>query len=244
MASSSAASAGRTHADGRPGATAAGAASAAARRIGTGVGGGRDDGLGRGGPARCPARCCQARFCPVTASLSAGLSRPRARLCLRCAPAVRRLIVACGVGRSAACGAGTVESGNRTVKTVRPGRLSTATVPWWASTTAATMARPRPVLPARPGPRAVPAGEPFEDLRPQLGRDARAVVGDADHDRAVGTGASRVVTVRAGRGVHPGVGQQVRQHLVQPGGVARHRPPPRRAGRAATGVRGRPRGRR
>src|SRR5262249_55870739 len=31
---------------------------------------------------------------------------------------------------------------------LRPGRLSTDTEPWWFSTTAATMASPRPVLPA------------------------------------------------------------------------------------------------
>src|ERR1700753_1375319 len=34
------------------------------------------------------------------------------------------------------------------VNEVRAGRLVTLTVPWWAGTTALTMARPRPVLPA------------------------------------------------------------------------------------------------
>ena len=44
-------------------------------------------------------------------------------------------------------------SGRLTMNRVSPGRLCTATVPWWASTTAETMARPRPVL----APRAAPA---------------------------------------------------------------------------------------
>ena len=38
--------------------------------------------------------------------------------------------------------------GSSTVKLVKPGRLCTETVPSWAVTTAATMARPRPVEPA------------------------------------------------------------------------------------------------
>src|SRR5205085_3600619 len=49
------------------------------------------------------------------------------------------------VGRSAG-DAEAVASGSEIVNSVCPGRLCTPTEPWWASTTAATIARPSPVL--------------------------------------------------------------------------------------------------
>ena len=55
------------------------------------------------------------------------------------------------------------------MNSVCPGPLSTDTRPWCASTTAATMASPRPVLapfslPGGPDPAGVGAGEPLEHL--------------------------------------------------------------------------------
>ena len=61
---------------------------------------------------------------------------------------------------------------------VSPGRLVATIRPSCAATTAATMASPRPVLPAAPRARGVAAGEPLEDVAAAARRDARAVVGD------------------------------------------------------------------
>ena len=73
--------------------------------------------------------------------------------------------------------------GSWTVNTVSPGRLSTMTRPPWAATTASTMARPSPVLPAVRGAGLAPRANRSKTSRQQLGRDARAVVDDVEPAR-------------------------------------------------------------
>src|SRR5664280_3464179 len=66
------------------------------------------------------------------------------------------------------------------------------------------------------------AGEPLEDARQRLGRDAGAVVEDGENHLP---GRARVQAGGdggAGGSVRAGVGEQVGEHLVQPGGVADH----------------------
>ena len=70
-----------------------------------------------------------------------------------------------------------LSTGSRTVNVVPPGALSTATVPPCASTTAATMASPRPVLPAAREREPSPRANRSKTSRQQLGRDAGSVVG-------------------------------------------------------------------
>ena len=96
-------------------------------------------------------------------------------------------------------------------------RSATSIRPPCSSTTQRAIARPRPVPPS-----AAPAGgEALEDPGAVLGRDARALVGDLE-DHA--TRSTRYGTHRdgpAGRAVPRGVVEQVGDHLVQPGPVAR-----------------------
>lgn len=77
---------------------------------------------------------------------------------------------------------------------------------------------PEPGRSGGPRPGRVPSGEPLEDVRQQRARDSRTVVLDVHaqprplpaHPRGDG---------RTGRGVALGVGQQVDQDLLEPGGV-------------------------
>ena len=125
---------------------------------------------------------------------------------------------------------------SRTVNTVRPDRLSRATSPPCAATTAATMASPSPVLPDAARPRAVAAGEPLEHFRLQRGGDARAVVGDGEHHLArVALARCPWSTVVPGGVWVRALASRLSQHLVQPRGRRRARSRARRAGRAASG---------
>ena len=119
------------------------------------------------------------------------------------------------LGRGAAAARGRV-----TANRVRPGWLSTSTRPWWASTTAATMARPRPVLPpvAAPGVRTR-----LTSARVNRSKTRSAISGGMPGPLSVTViiAASPVDTdpgldQGARRGVGTRVGQQVGDHLVQP----------------------------
>ncbi len=72
-----------------------------------------------------------------------------------------------------------------------------------------------------PGPRLVGAHESFEQVRQQVCVDTRSVIGNPQLDMS-GAGHDRRLHGGALRGVHPGVGQQVRDRLVQPGPVTEH----------------------
>ena len=84
-----------------------------------------------------------------------------------------------------------------------------------------TIARPRPVLPARRERERVAAGEPLEERADELGRDAGAVVLDREH-HVVAVALEHGDHARAVGRVHAGVREQVGDDLVQPGLVARH----------------------
>src|SRR4029453_8148623 len=139
--------------------------------------------------------------------------------------------------------------GRRTLNRVAPGSLDTSTVPWCASTTALTMASPRPVLPARrereespranrsnreprssggtPGPSSSTVSTTSSPLRSSA---ATTLVPSGVCTRAF---ASRFVTTwrRRGSSPVPTVGSsESRPSPPWPGPAARASPPPLRAG--------------
>ena len=72
--------------------------------------------------------------------------------------------------------------------------------------------QPRGLALSGPDALGVRSGEPLEDLVADAGRDAGAVVRDADDGEAA-LGRQRRADQRPGRRVRPGVGEEVRDHL-------------------------------
>jgi hypothetical protein len=107
------------------------------------------------------------------------------------------------------------------VNRVAPGRLVTDTSPWCASTTARTIASPRPVLPARREREESPRANSLEERAEQAGRDAGTVVLDREH-HVVAVALEHGDHARTVGRVHARVGEQVGDDLAQPGLVARH----------------------
>ena len=102
----------------------------------------------------------------------------------------------------------------------RPTRLSAATVPPCASTTARTSASPRPLPATGAGARA--PVELLPDVRQVVGGDARPGVGHLDDDRPVGLPRPHLDPV-AGRGVLDRVVHEVQQRQREQLPVAAHR---------------------